>query len=310
MRKITFRQIEAFQAVMLTGSMSGAADLLGLTQPAVSRSIRDFEGNINLPLFIRKGNSVEATPEADVLFKEIEAQFAGLDRIIEVAGFVREAKRGTLRVAGMLATTTRFLPTVLAKYLELFPHARVSLQHAPSPTVLEIVANRRADIGFCYTTESHPGVDVEVMPTLPAYAVLPVGHPLANSDTVHVDQLAEVPLLSLGSTSVLWRKVEGEFSTRGRQPIVACESLSAESLCSLAALGLGVAVVDPFTAFGITNPKIVVRPILPLVEYAISIILPKRDSQPRPVKQLASLIRSEMAAMRAARIPPEIFDAT
>ena len=79
--RINLRQVEAFRAVFQTGSMSAAGALMGVTQPAISRLIRDLEAEIRLPLFDRKAGKVTVTPDGVALYREVQRSFHGLDRI-------------------------------------------------------------------------------------------------------------------------------------------------------------------------------------------------------------------------------------
>nr|WP_233278980.1 LysR family transcriptional regulator [Agrobacterium radiobacter] len=72
---IQSRQLEAFRAVMLTGGMTSAANLVRITQPAISRLIRDLEEEIGISLFERTGNRLRPTREAGILFKEVSRHF-------------------------------------------------------------------------------------------------------------------------------------------------------------------------------------------------------------------------------------------
>lgn len=301
MRKLTFRQIETFLAVMNAGSISGGADVLRLTQPAVSRSIKDLEGNLRLRLFSRKGNSIRPTAEAVILVREVEAQFTGLDKIEEVASYIRDAQRGTLRVSSMLVAATRFVPFIISEYLNRFPDAHVTLDHASSKAVIEAVSNRRADIGVCHVTEENSNVQAEFVSVPTVMAVVPAGHPLANQDVISIESLADTPLLK-ASGSPIWDQISGTFLARGIKPRVVCEASAAESLYSLAALGVGIAITSPFNCFGLTSPKVVLKPLSEVFSYGISIILPNIDPQPKPVMQFASIIRNGLKGLASGNM--------
>ena len=103
------RQVEAFRAVIISGSMSTAADILGITQPAVSRLIRDLEYETRLDLFERSGGRLVATGDAMALYREVDRSFVGLERIAGLARDLRERRGGSLRVAALPVLTS--MPT-------------------------------------------------------------------------------------------------------------------------------------------------------------------------------------------------------
>src|SRR3954453_8997780 len=101
--RINARQVEAFRAVMVTGSMTSAAELLGVSQPAVSRRIRDLELAVAFRLFERRGNQITPTPEAVSLLSEVERAFIGLARIRDGPTTIRSHQARSLPRAALAA---------------------------------------------------------------------------------------------------------------------------------------------------------------------------------------------------------------
>jgi len=97
------RHIEAFRAVMLAGSVVGAARLLNVTQPGVSRTIGLLELRLGYALFERRGRRLVPTAEAEALYREIEHVYSGIERIAHVAQDIRLQRAGALRVATLPA---------------------------------------------------------------------------------------------------------------------------------------------------------------------------------------------------------------
>src|SRR5689334_87297 len=110
MTRINFRQIEAFRAVMLSGSVTAAAGMIGVTQPAVSRLVRDLQGILKMPLFEKRGTGLVPTAAATALYTEVERSFVGLDRITDAAEEIRTRRAGMLRVAALPALANGFMP--------------------------------------------------------------------------------------------------------------------------------------------------------------------------------------------------------
>src|SRR5690606_38915260 len=87
--KLNIRQIEAFRAVMLSGSVVGAAKLLNVTQPGVSRTIGHLELHLGYELFERRGRRIFPTPEAEALYREVERLYVGVEQIGQAAMDIR-----------------------------------------------------------------------------------------------------------------------------------------------------------------------------------------------------------------------------
>lgn len=290
-RQLSFRQIEAFRAVVLRGSISGGADHLGLTQPAVSRLIRDLEERLQLSLFIRTGNAIQISPEAHVLFREVERHFLGLQKIETAAEHIRHAQKGRLQIASYTGASTRFLPFLVARYIDRFPMANLVLHNTTSRMVVEGVSSRRYDLGLALAPSGYAGIEVEPLPGLRAVAVVPVRHKLAEREFVSIEDLCDSPLLSLGMGSPIWGQFAGLLQSMRVRPRILFEATASESLCALVALGKGIAIIDPFTPFGFNNPDVVMKPFQPTLHYPVALVFQEGSSRSRVVSEFAKLIR-------------------
>jgi len=145
---IQSRQIEAFRAVMLTGAMTAAAETIHVTQPAVSRLIRDLEAELGLALFQRRGNRVVPTAEAHALLVEVERSFVGLGQIRAFAGDIRSGRGGTLRIAVLPAMAAGFAPRFIADFCRGRPNLKVSIYGLPSATIRDRVTTGELDLGI------------------------------------------------------------------------------------------------------------------------------------------------------------------
>src|ERR1700690_542760 len=110
MARINSRQVEAFRAMMLTGSVTEAARLMAVTQPAASRLLRDFQSLLKMELFERRGTGLVPTAAATALYTEVERSFVGLERITVAAEEIRGRRIGSVRIAGLAARPNGFFP--------------------------------------------------------------------------------------------------------------------------------------------------------------------------------------------------------
>jgi DNA-binding transcriptional LysR family regulator len=297
-RRLTWRQIEAFRAVMLRGSVSGAAQLMNLTQPAVSRLIRDMEHSLRMPLFDRQGGQVVPNAEAILLQQEVALSFISLGRIERTAQDLRRARRGTLRVSAMAGPALSFLPPLVARFAAEHPDTFVSISNNIGMTTLERVSLRQFDFGMAYALPSYPGVEIEPLPALEALCVLPAAHPLAEREVVRLEDLRDQPLLSLGQGSRVAVRLEAMMEMAGIMAPVVAEATASEVLCSLAAEGMGIALVDAFTGAALRNPAVRVKRFLPSIPYEVAMIFPASVPRSRALERLAAMVR-ENASMPA-----------
>jgi DNA-binding transcriptional LysR family regulator len=254
------RQLEAFRAVMLTGGMTPAAELIGITQPAVSRLIRDLQRALRLRLFERRGARLLPTSEAHSLYREVERSFVGLDRIAQAAVELRQRRAGTLRIAALPALANGFLPRFMGAFLEARPKLDLALFGLSSHAVLDWVVSGQCDFGFVEMAIEHPSVEVETLPPVRAVAVLPAAHRLARKSELRPEDFAGEPFISLGQSTVMRFRIDALFADAGIARQMRVETQLTMIACALAASGVGLSIVDPFTAREYEGRGLVVRP--------------------------------------------------
>lgn len=291
--RLTWRQIEAFRAVMLRGSVSGAAQLMNLTQPAVSRLVRDMEQTLGLQLFDRQGGQVVPNAEAVLLQQEVALSFISLGRIERTAHDLRRGRRGTLRVSAMAGPALSFLPPLIARFAAEHPDTFVSIQNNFGNITLERVSLRQFDLGMAYTPEHYPGVEIEPIMGLEALCVVPASHHLAEREVVTLEDLQGEALLSLGRNSRVGARLDAMLEVAGIELTVVAEATASEVLCSLAAEGMGIAVIDPFTGAALRNPALSIKRFEPSIPYEVAMVFPAAVPRSLPLERLAGMIRAE-----------------
>jgi len=139
MARINSRQVEAFRAMMLTGSVTEAAKLMAVTQPAVSRLLRDFQALLKMELFEKRGTGLVPMAAATALYMEVERSFVGLERITAAAEEIRSRRTGTLRIAALPALSNGYLPRLSGRFLMERPNLNLAFFGVISPIVVDWV---------------------------------------------------------------------------------------------------------------------------------------------------------------------------
>ena len=173
------RQIEAFRAVMTAGTTKGAAEMLRVSQPAVSRLIAQLERGLRFDLFDRSKGRLTPTPEAQLLFEEVERTFRSLDKIAERAADIREGKAGSLKMAVLPALAFGFLPRVVRAFADRNPGTAVSIHIPTSERIAEWAASQQIDFGIAVDAAPRTGIEIEEFCRDAYRLAVPVGHRLA-----------------------------------------------------------------------------------------------------------------------------------
>lgn len=296
--RINLRQIEAFRYVYQTGSMTTAGELMGVSQPAVSRLIRDLEAEIDFPLFERTRRGLAPTADAAELFREVQRSFHGLDRLGRIAQDLRQRRVGDLRVVSTVAMSFYFLPNVIRRFRAAWPEVKIALHSCPSPEIVEGVATQQFDVGLGIAPAAPPGVTALPMPKLETVCVLPEGHPLATRDAIRPEDLDGEPLLVISDYSTTQRKILQSLEAAGIRRDIVMESTYSAPICDLVGQNAGVAILEPVTARAYLGRGVAIVPYVPPITLDMSFM----HASGRPMSDRAAafyeLVREEFTAFR------------
>jgi DNA-binding transcriptional LysR family regulator len=302
-RTLNPRQIEAFRAMMLAGGATDAAKLMGVTQPAISRMIRDLQLALDLKLFERRGARLVPTGEARGLYAEVERSFVGLDRIAAAATELRTRRAGILRIASLPALANGFLPRFVGKFLAQRPKLDLTLAGLVSHIVIDMVATGQCDLGFAQAPIEHAGVTIEWMPAVPFVAVLPPDHKLARKARLRPADFAGESFISLGPSTATRFRIDELFAQHQVRRIMRVETPLSEIACALAVAGAGVALCEPFTASEYATRGLVVRPFSPRVEFEFAALYPSQRSLPAVAREFIDEFRRTVQAFARKQAP-------
>lgn len=292
---LNLRHVEAFRAVMVAGSVVGAARLLNLTQPGVSRTIGLLELRLGYALFERRGRRLVATAEAEALYREIEPIYHGIERIAQVAQDIRFQRAGALRVATLPALAQWLVPHALARFLATRPAVTVFVQSLPSRQIAELVSTRQFDVGVVELPLAHAAVEFHPLEPVQSMAVMPAGHRLADKAQVSLRELGGERMILLSKDSYVRYQIDDAFAAVRAAPQVVAETPSSSIACALVAAGVGITLVSRWTAEPFAGPGIVVTPVKERLASRYAIIFPAS----RPDAALPAAFAAELrAAMR------------
>jgi len=262
---MNFRQIEAFRAVMLTGSMTEAAVSLGTSQPRISRLVAQLEAVTGFRLFIRGSARLQPTAEALAFYREVEHVFSGLTSLAQTAKNIKSFGTGHIRIACLPALALGFLPRVIKRFTDKHPDIDISLQARSSSTVLEWTAAHQCDIGVAARGLETKGVDAEPFVSMPGVCVLPESHRLADREVLTPGDLEGEAFISLGLIDITRGKTDQVFADAGVERVLKVETQYAATICACVKEGLGVSIVNPFVAFDFIGRGIVARRFEPAI---------------------------------------------
>lgn len=294
-----YRQIEAFHAVMISGSTVRAAELMEVTQPAVSRLISELEQSVRFALFDRVRGRLVATPEAQLLFREVEASFKGLDRLRAAAASIRDYGEGSLRIGCLAAGSVDLMPAAIRAFRARHPRIRLTLHVTWSSTIRDGVVDGHYDIGLAADEIDTSGLDTQVFSNASGLIAMPDDHPLARQKIITPQDLSGLPLLGLVPEDRARQRLDAVLADAGIEPQYVVETPNSATICSLAQSGDAVGMVNPMVMGRYSERGVVFRPFEPKVSFRSLLLFSAKSQKSRLVRDfVAELIRCQRGRPR------------
>ncbi|WP_434568818.1 LysR substrate-binding domain-containing protein [Pseudomonas sp. Z3-8] len=295
---MNFKQVEAFRAVMLSGSMTAAAESLHTSQPNISRLIAQLERNAGFKLFERVAGRLLPTDEGAALFADVERAFIGLHSLEKAAQNISRVGTGRLRIAAVPSLSLTVLPRVIQRFRQENPDVAISLHTNDSPMVAHWTASQFCDLGLAsYVGEDMPGVTTRLICDVPGVCIFPKGHRLSALACVGPEDLKGEEFISLSQNDGSRARVDRAFpEDRGHRKL-SLETPYAATVCSLVGLGLGVSIVSPIVALEYLHTGIEIRPFRPQIRFSTYLLLPADRPQGLLTQRFGQLIHEMLTAV-------------
>lgn len=297
----TYRQIEAFKTVMEVGRVTDAANHLKLSQPAVSKLLASFELSVGMQLFSRTKKRLTPTVEAHALLREINKMFAGMQEVAHFAGELRSMRMGELTIVSVAALGQRHIPRVIAEFLTTHSSVNIGLHIRSSADVAGWATAQKADIGISMMRIDHPAIRDELLCEVDAVCVLPIGHRLSAKAFVTPSDLAGENFISFMRDGRLRHVIDSVFEHAHVSRRLHIDAFASDSACAFVAAGVGVSIVEPFTATEYARSgQLIIKPFRPPILYQFWIQFP-RFREPSLVAQ--AFVKDLRASIQALRLP-------
>ncbi len=189
----------------------------------------------------------------------------------------------------------------MGRFLAARPKLDLAFFGLPSRAVLDMVMSGQCDFGFVEMTIEHPGVEVEVMPPVRAVAVLPETHRLARKSELKPADFAGEPFISLGPSTVLRFRIDAIFADAGIARQMRVETQLSMVACALASSGVGLSIVDPFTAREYEGRGLVMRPLAARIDVEYGLIRSTQLALSGLARELIDEFRVALAEFAASQ---------
>ncbi|MGH3402129.1 MAG: LysR family transcriptional regulator [Streptosporangiaceae bacterium] len=257
------RLLRYFAAVAAEGNLTRAAERLFVSQPALTKQIRQLESELGAQLFTRSRAGMTLTPAGQALAGRVPGVLAAWDQALrETQGAASRAAR-VLRVGFMSSAANEATQQIIAAFADRRPGWRVDLQQAAWSDPTAGLAS--GDVDAALLRLPFPGQDavrVEVLLTEPRWVVLAASHPLAASDQIPFDQLWDEPFVAAPEETGWWRDYWLATSERQGHPVrIGYVTDQPDAWLAAIANGYGIALAPESAARYYARPGICYRPV-------------------------------------------------
>lgn len=270
--KFRLRQMEVFRAVMLTGSINGAAKLLFTSQPAISRIVSHTEQTLGLQLFNRVKGKLVPTPEGEALFREVDDFYQHALRVNDFAQGLTQGPTGTLNIAGSPCLSHSILASAITRFVLRYPNIRVNYHTTLLNGMAQEVLSNKVDLAVSVLPLEHPNLTVKPFTEGRMVCIVPRGHELAQQASVSIAALSSYPLIAHHPSIPFGQLVSAAFRKAGVTLSSRIDIHQTDMACSLVRAGAGVAMVDQFTVAGVAWDDLQVLPLAEEIRLTPSIV--------------------------------------
>lgn len=294
---LNLRQLEALRATIRAGSITGAAKMMHISQPSVSRLVADLEYAVGFPLFVRVGRGLTPTVEGRHFYEGVEGMFIGIDRLDELAKSIRTSQGGVISIGAIQSISTIELPKAIGRLYSVNPEIRFEVQSRNTPAILDAVQTRQIDLGIVGREPDHQGVEILYQTSVPYVCLIPEDHWLAGEyGSVDLNQLADTEtFVTFGDTYPdAMMSIEPGLSDklRARSRLTVANMPLAGALVREASV---LAISDPFSAEqAVQMGGVVFRPIEQNLTYFVTIVTAQRESLSREALKFVDFFSTQL----------------
>jgi len=245
--------------------------MLNVTQPAVSQLMTEMEAAVGFALFDRRGGRLEPTPNAALVFDEIERCFTGLDHVSAFCARLKTSSAHAIVLGAAPSMALTLLPIAIGRYVAEVAKDFFTLFPRHSNESIRLVGSRKVDIGFGSTLASLPGIHCESISTHQAICILPPDHPLAAKPHISAHDLNGQPFITMSRTEGVHAVVDDIFRHENIEVANVAECTMTTAACALVENGVGITLADPVGASFFLDRRVVLKrfvPTAPVTFYA------------------------------------------
>lgn len=240
---VSFKQLKLFLALAETGSVTGAARVMHITQPTASMQLKDLSTAIGLPLFEIIAKKVYLTALGNELAETARRMTVEWEAFEQHVSSIKGYTKGSLKIA-VVSTAKYFIPKILGSFCEKYPEIDISLEVLNRDGIIKRLEQNMDDIYIMSMPPLNIEIEDEIFMPNPLVIIAAKNHPLSNQKNLDLHQLKNERFIlrELGSGTRMAANIQ--FKKKKFTPNIRLELGSNESIKQAVAAGLGIGLVS------------------------------------------------------------------
>ena len=294
---MNLRQIECFVTIVDVGSVTGAAQRLGTSQPTLSAVLRQLESDLGAKLLIRNARGLALTGEGTAFLTHARAILAQIDASRRDILRLQQTADGDVSLGAPPMFAAHLLPSAVRSFLRTHPKVRIRVLQAGADQIREMVLRGILDLGIVADRDPPPGLHSTLLQDHPMVACVKAsveGEPSPPSLMMTWSELLDRPLILFPKSYHQRQRLEQEAARLGRRPLIKAEAESVPLMLDLVRDGHGVATLLAAAAYGAEG----IIPLLIAGGASVPIALCRRVEAPSspPVEALRHHLVAHLSA--------------
>jgi DNA-binding transcriptional LysR family regulator len=244
---LTLRQIEVIRAIMVTGTVGGAARLLNVSSPGISRVMKHAETSVGIKLFSRRGGRYSPTAEANAIFSQINGVYGKVEDLQFVISRIKRGAATELKIGSVPSIGQVMVPRAIADLRKAFPNLMIEVDILKLEDAIDYLLLGKGELVASSDEIDHPMLNSEPLARGRLKCIVPEGHALARRARVTAEEIVKHPLIGVDPGDPYGRIMAGLFASHALSYEVTIRARFGSTVCALVSHGLGIAVVDEFT---------------------------------------------------------------
>ncbi|UYO00279.1 MAG: LysR family transcriptional regulator [Devosia sp.] len=244
---LTLRQIEVVRAIMVTGTIAGAAKMLNVSAPGISRLMKYTEGSLKVRLFDRRGGRYVPTPEARHIFWLLDTVFSKVEDLQAAVDGLGRGSDQELRLGSVPSISQAMVPSAIELLLKRFPELSLDINILKIEEAIDYLLLGKGEVVAISSRFDHSMIDFVPLATGRLVCIVPENSDLASRTMISPHEMAKHPLIGINPADPYGAIMADIFRKAGVDYEMKIKARFGTTVCSLVAAGLGIAIIDEFT---------------------------------------------------------------